>query len=228
MKKFAVIVAGGSGQRMGTAKPKQFLFLRDRPVLWYSISVFLEAFEDILIKLVLPEEYIFLGEELKAAFKEKSENIQVVAGGLTRFQSVKNGLQLTEPDSVVFVHDGVRCLVSKELIRNCYNLALTAGSAIPAIAATDSIRIVKDGLHSVANRNNVRIIQTPQTFLTNIILPAFDQEYNPAFTDEATVVEAIGTPVFLIEGEFQNIKITRPIDLLIAEKILEERALSLQ
>jgi 2-C-methyl-D-erythritol 4-phosphate cytidylyltransferase len=226
MKKFAVIVAGGSGQRMGTAKPKQFLFLKEKPVLWYSISAFLNAFADIYIILVLPEEYIFLGEELKAAFKGKSENIQVIAGGTTRFQSVKNGLQLTERDSVVFVHDGVRCLVSKELIRSCYNQAITSGSAIPAIAATDSIRIVNGGQHAVADRNNVRIIQTPQTFLTKSILPAFEQEFDPAFTDEATVVEANGTPVFLIEGEFQNIKITRPIDLLIAEKILEERALS--
>jgi 2-C-methyl-D-erythritol 4-phosphate cytidylyltransferase len=227
MKKFAVIVAGGSGQRMGVAKPKQFLFLQNKPVLWYTITAFLQAFADIEIIVVVPEEYIFLGEELKRVFHEK-ERINIIAGGDTRFHSVKKGLALTEPGSVIFVHDGVRCLVTPQLIKNCLEQAIKKGSAIPAIAATDSIRIIQKDKHVVADRNHVRIIQTPQTFLADIILPAFENEYQPAFTDEATVVEAMGKEVFLIEGEYQNIKITRPVDLVIAEKILEERASSFE
>jgi len=117
-------------------------------------------------------------------------------------------------------------LVTQQLIKNCYEQTIEKGSAIPAVAATDSIRIIDGNKHETADRNNIRIIQTPQTFLTNIILPAFEKGYQASFTDEATVVEAGGKEIFLIEGEHQNIKITRPIDLLIAEKILEERASS--
>jgi len=121
------------------------------------------------------------------------------------------------------VHDGVRCLVSVDLIRRCYDQALLKGSAIPAVAATDSIRILDGAHHHVADRNLVRIIQTPQTFQTQLLIPAFDRDDAPEFTDEATVLEAAGLPVFLIDGEYSNIKITRPIDLLIAEKMLDER-----
>ena len=129
---------------------------------------------------------------------------------------------VTEP-SIIFVHDGVRCLITKELIWRCYEQALLKGSAIPAVAATDSIRMIEEEDHYVVNRRNVRIIQTPQTFRSRILLPAFKQAYDADFTDEATVVEASGESVFLIEGDYNNIKITRPVDLLMAEKILSER-----
>jgi 2-C-methyl-D-erythritol 4-phosphate cytidylyltransferase len=124
---------------------------------------------------------------------------------------------------IVFVHDGVRGLVSIDLIQRCYTQAIEKGSAIPAVAATDSIRIVNGNTNSVANRELVRMIQTPQTFQTNILLPAFKQSYKESFTDEATVLEASGINVHLIEGEYNNLKITRPIDLLVAESILEGR-----
>ncbi len=224
MKKFAVIVAGGSGQRMRSAVPKQFLLLKNKPILWHTINAFFEAFADIEIRLVLPAEHLEKGKEIAALFQQNNQ-IQLVQGGNTRFQSVKNGLAYTEADSIVFVHDGVRCLITPALIKLCMDQALIKGSAIPAVVATDSIRIAKNNDESVvADRNNVRIIQTPQTFQSNILLEAFKQEYSDSFTDEATVVEAYGKPVFLIDGEFSNIKITRPIDLLIAEKILEERS----
>ncbi|HXL58696.1 MAG TPA: 2-C-methyl-D-erythritol 4-phosphate cytidylyltransferase, partial [Chitinophagaceae bacterium] len=143
---------------------------------------------------------------------------------ITRFDSVKEGLKLVKEESVIFVHDGVRCLISVPLIRRCYNQAVGKGSAIPAVAATDSIRILKNGSHCVKDRQQVRIVQTPQTFLSSILLPAFEQEYNESFTDEATVVEAYGAEVFLTEGEYDNIKITRSVDLLIAERIIEDRS----
>ena len=222
MKKFAVIVAGGSGKRMGNTVPKQFLLLKDKPVLWYTLHSFLRAYNDLQIILVLSAEHLEKGKQIITSL-DAAGRIVLVNGGETRFHSVQNGLKLVEENSVVFVHDGVRCLISVPLIQRCYNQALQKGSAIPAVAATDSIRIVNGQGHHVADRQLVRIIQTPQTFLSEIIVPAFQQEYDDAFTDEATVVEAYGKEVFLAEGEFDNIKITRPIDLVIAEKIIDER-----
>lgn len=222
MKKFAVIVAGGSGQRMNSVLPKQFLLLKDKPLLWYTINAFLSAFHDLQIVLVLPADYLAEGEKLKRTFGEK-QRIQIIDGGNTRFHSVQKGLSLVPDDSVVFVHDGVRCLVSENLIHRCYTQANEKGSAIPAVAATDSVRIANGEKSSVADRTNIRIIQTPQTFRSELILPAFKQNYNEKFTDEATVVEAYGKEIFLIDGEYTNIKITRSIDLLVADKILQER-----
>ncbi len=223
MKKFAVIVAGGIGQRMGVEMPKQFLLLRGKPVLWYTINAFLMAYDDLKVILVLPLAHLESGEELRNLFLNK-DRIEIVSGGLTRFHSVQNGLKIIKEQSVVFVHDGVRCLITKELIKNCYEQAIEKGSAVPAVASSDSIRITDGEQNYVADRDTVRLIQTPQTFLSDIILPAFEQEFSHAFTDEATVVEALGNEIFLIEGEYNNLKITRPIDLLIAEKILEERS----
>lgn len=222
MKKFAVIVAGGNGQRMGAAIPKQFLLLKEKPLLWYTLDTFLNAFVDLEIILVLPEDHFTRGFELVNSFTD-GKRIQIVKGGETRFHSVQNGLQRVSDNSIVFVHDGVRCLVSRELIIRCYEQAMVKGSAIPAISATDSIRIADKEKSMVAERNNVRIIQTPQTFKSELILPSFKQQFNPNFTDEATVVEANGNVIFLIEGDHHNIKITRPIDLFLAEKILEGR-----
>jgi 2-C-methyl-D-erythritol 4-phosphate cytidylyltransferase len=147
-----------------------------------------------------------------------------VAGGETRFHSVKNGLALVSEPSIVFVHDGVRCLVTADLIKRCYQQALEKGSAIPAVRATDSVRLIVSDSHQPADRDNVRIIQTPQTFQAQLLLSAFDRDYEEAFTDEATVVEAAGQKVWLIEGEYENIKITRPADLLVAETILRDRS----
>lgn len=226
MKKYAVIVAGGSGSRMGSVIPKQFLLLKGKPLLWYSIAVFVKTFPDIDIVLVLPEEHIGQGEGLVAGFSITNP-IRVIKGGDTRFHSVQNGVALVKDPSVVFVHDGVRCLVTENLLQRCYAQALEKGSAIPAVAATDSIRLVHANGSEVANRNAVRIIQTPQTFRSELLVPAFATTYSHEFTDEATVVEASGKTVFLVDGEYENIKITRPADLLVAETILAERDSSL-
>jgi len=223
MKKYAVIVAGGSGQRMGTDIPKQFLLLQQKPLLWYTLYTFLTAFDDLHIILVLPKNNIPEGESISKSLGAE-KRIVIAEGGTTRFHSVQNGLQFITGPSIVFVHDGVRCLVSKELIQRCYEQAMSKGSAIPAVVATDSIRMMDDEDHHVINRNNIRIIQTPQTFQSHILLPAFQQPYDESFTDEATVVEASGEQVYLIEGDQNNIKITRPLDLVIAEKILSGRS----
>ena len=224
IKKIAIIVAGGAGQRMGMATPKQFLKINGKPLLWYTIKAFLDSFDDISLVIVLPAAHLETGKGIAKHFT--SNNIHLTTGGVTRFHSVKNGLQLLDTtNSIVFVHDGVRCMVSPDLIKRCYEQALQKGSAIPAVAATDSIRIIcENGESQIADRTLIKIVQTPQTFRDDILLPAFAQEYDESFTDEATVVEAFGGKVFLIEGDHDNLKVTRPIDLLIAEKILEERS----
>ena len=219
MNKYAIIVAGGTGTRMGRSLPKQFILLKDKPVLYYTLKTFLESYTDLQIILVLPVEFTDMGQEIIDAYFDK-ERIKFTAGGDTRFQSVKNGLALVDDEAIIFVHDGVRCLLSKELIHRCYAQAVETGTAIPAIISKDSIRLVTEEGNEAYDRNNVMLIQTPQTFHSKILLPAFQIDYKDKFTDEATVVEAYGMKVSLVEGEENNIKITRPIDLLIAESII--------
>jgi 2-C-methyl-D-erythritol 4-phosphate cytidylyltransferase len=221
MKKYAVIVAGGSGTRMGGSLPKQFLLLKEKPVLYYSVRAFLEAFPDLEAILVLPVDHVGTGQEIIDAYFEK-DRIQIMEGGDTRFQSVKNGLQLVKEESIVFVHDAVRCLVSVALIERCFQTAVATGSAIPVIPSKDSVRMVTEDGNDAIDRNKVMLVQTPQTFHSKILLPAFQIDYKPAFTDEATVVEAFGIKVSLVEGDENNIKITRPTDLLVAEQLLKE------
>lgn len=220
MKKFAVIVAGGNGTRMGSSLPKQFMLLKDKPVLYYSIKAFIEAYTDLQIILVLPVVYTDMGQEIIDAYFDK-ERIRITAGGDTRFQSVKNGLQLVDEESIIFVHDGVRCLVSKELIQRCYEQVVETGSAIPVIPSKDSVRLITEEGNDALDRNKVMMVQTPQTFHSKILLPAFQIDYKDKFTDEASVVEAYGLKVSLVEGEENNFKITRPIDLHLAEKLME-------
>jgi 2-C-methyl-D-erythritol 4-phosphate cytidylyltransferase len=206
---------------MGSATPKQFLMLHDKPVLYYTLKTFLDAYADLQVVLVLPDEYTEMGREIIDAYFDYSR-IQITAGGETRFHSVQNGLQLVEGDAIVFVHDGVRCLVSTELIHRCYEAALEVGSAIPVVPIKDSIRLLNEEDSESIDRNQVVMVQTPQTFHSRILLPAFDIDYKERFTDEATVVEAYGLRISLVMGEEHNIKITRPIDLLIAEALLSE------
>jgi 2-C-methyl-D-erythritol 4-phosphate cytidylyltransferase len=219
MKKYAVIVAGGSGLRMGTAVPKQFLPLHGKPVLWYSLTAFLQAWPDLEIILVLPRDHFDTGEKIIATTASPAR-IRITVGGETRFHSVKNGLDCINEPSIVFVHDAVRCLITTDLIHRCYAAALEKGNAIPAIQPIDTLRIETPNGSQLINRQHVRIIQTPQTFYSDIIKKAFAQPYDASFTDEASVVEKQGVAIHLIEGEASNIKITRPLDILVAETIL--------
>lgn len=220
MNKFAIIVAGGSGIRMGGGLPKQFMLLRNKPVLYYTLKVFLESYDDLQIILVLPVDYTDMGQEIIDAYFDK-DRIRITAGGDTRFQSVKNGLSLVEDEAIIFVHDGVRCLLSADLIHRCYTKAAETGTAIPAIVSKDSIRLITEEGNEAYDRNKVMLIQTPQTFHSKILLPAFQIDYKDKFTDEATVVEAYGMKISLVEGEENNIKITKPVDLFVAERVLE-------
>ena len=207
---------------MGSVLPKQFMLINEKPLLYYTLSTFLHAFDDLEVILVIPADYTNMGQEIIDAWFDK-ERIKITTGGDTRFQSVKNGLDLIEEDSIVFVHDGVRCLLSTQLIRRCYEQAIKTGSAIPVIASRDSVRVIHDSGNDAVDRNKVMLVQTPQTFHSKILLPAFKIDYKDKFTDEATVVEAYGMKVTLVEGEENNIKITTPLDMLFAEKILSEK-----
>jgi len=222
LKKYAVIVAGGAGVRMGSDLPKQFMLIQGKPVLYYTIKAFLDAFPDIEIILVLPELQMELGKEIIDGYFSAS-NIRLTSGGTTRFHSVKNGLALVEEESVVFVHDGVRCLAGKELLIRCFNKALETGSAIPVTECRDSLRLISEDGHVVLDRTAVRLVQTPQTFHSKLLLPAYAIDYKERFTDEATVAEAFGIELTLVEGDPDNIKITTPVDLAVAEQILSHR-----
>jgi 2-C-methyl-D-erythritol 4-phosphate cytidylyltransferase len=224
MKKIAVIVAGGSGLRMKISVPKQFLPLMGKPVLLHTLDTFLESYSDMEIVLVLPVAHLETGIRI-AEQSIDPKRVKITTGGETRFHSVQNGLRIIQQHCIIFVHDAVRCLISTDLIHRCYESALDKGNAIPATTAVDTIRVIDfNGNHQI-DRNHVRIIQTPQTFFSELVKTAFEQEYSEEFTDEASVVERIGVKINLVEGEETNIKITRPVDLLIAEKILEERSM---
>lgn len=220
-KKFAIIVAGGMGTRMKSSIPKQFLPLMGLPVLCHSIMAFAHTYKDISITLVVPDDQANSASTILKSYLPNINNIKTVAGGATRFESVKNGLTTVDGDGIVFVHDGVRPLITAELIVRCYESALEHGSGVPALPVTDSIRSVgDDGETAAISRERLRVIQTPQTFRTDILLPAFEQPYNELFTDEASVVEAAGHKIYLVPGETENMKITNPNDMMIAETLL--------
>ncbi len=219
MKKVAVVVAGGTGSRMNSIIPKQFLLIKGKPVLYYTLYTFLQSYNDLTVILVLPEEHIAAGQEIIDAFFDY-KRIQITAGGRTRFHSVQNGLELLTEECMVFVHDGVRCLLTKNLIKRCYEAALEFGSAIPITECKDSVRLIRGDDNEAFDRGKVKLVQTPQTFHSKILLPAFKIDYKDKFTDEATVVEAFGLKVHLVEGEEGNIKITKPMDIFIAEQLL--------
>ena len=221
MKHYAIIVAGGSGTRFGSNIPKQFLPLCGRPVLMHTIERFLLC-PDTEVVVVLPELQQDYWRELCHQY-EFSAPHSVVSGGDSRFQSVKNALlslTLTDAD-IVAVHDGVRPLVSTSLILNTYKTAEQCGAAIPTTAVTDSVRQIEADGHSVAlERASLRAVQTPQTFKAMELLRAYDVPFSPFFTDDASVYEHAGGKVALVEGETTNIKITHPIDITIAEHII--------
>jgi len=221
MKKYAVIVAGGSGLRMGSQLPKQFLLIHQKPILWYTLHTFLKSYKDIQIILVLPAEYYDTGLAISEEIISVNP-IETIIGGDTRFHSVQKGLSLVQEKSVVFIHDAVRCLLSPSLIHHCYEEAVRFGSAIPCIDSKDSVRIMHEsGRHRAVSRTEVKLMQTPQTFLSDLILPSYQAPYQEFFTDDAAVAEASNHEIHLVEGEINNIKITTPLDLAIAEELLD-------
>ena len=215
-----VIVAGGSGTRMGGGVPKQFRIVGGVPLLARTVNTFAEALPAARIVVVLPAAYLDFWRDLAARFTVARHS--VVTGGEQRFHSVKAGLAALPDDTgYVAVHDAVRALCSKKLIIRALQCAIDHGSAVPAIAPVDSFRMVgADGSH-IVDRSLLRIIQTPQIFRFDLLRRAYDVEFDPSFTDDASVAERSGMAVTLCEGERNNLKITTPEDIAIAESILE-------
>ena len=218
---YVIIVAGGKGLRMGSDIPKQFLPIGGKPVLMRTLERFREYSADLQIILVLPEAQQAYWQELceKYDFKVK---YQLANGGQTRFHSVQNGLALVPDDAegVVGVHDGVRPFPSIEVIKNCYETARTAKAVIPVIPVVETVRHLEGDSSVTVPRGDYRLVQTPQTFDIQLLKAANRQPYNDGFTDDASVVESYGHAITLVEGNRQNIKITTPSDLKIAEVLI--------
>ena len=221
-ERYAIIVAGGRGLRMGGELPKQFLPLSGKPVLMRTLELFEGEVSRII--LVLPEDHIPFWQELCEQYHFTLTHT-VALGGETRFHSVRSGLSHLPQEGLVAVHDGVRPLVSRVLIRRSFEEAARSGAALPACPVTDSLRLRQDeGKSEAVDRSRYVAVQTPQTFDLGRLQQAYEQAYSPLFTDDASVYEAASLgSITLIDGEETNIKLTTPRDLLLAELLLREK-----
>jgi 2-C-methyl-D-erythritol 4-phosphate cytidylyltransferase len=220
MKKFVIIVAGGSGSRMGSEIPKQFLEICGKPILIHTIQVFYDFDPDCELILVLPATQREYWNELCITHSFTLPH-QIVSGGENRFDSVRNGLKLIDGEGIVFIHDGVRPLVSAETLERCFETACNLGNAIPVLPVTESLRKLESGGNISVERSLYFGVQTPQTFQASQILKAYLQPFDQTFTDDASVAERAGFEIHLVEGNRENIKITNPSDLIIAEVFLQ-------
>ena len=218
---YIIIVAGGKGLRMGGDLPKQFLPLGGKPVLMHTIERFREYSDSLQIILVLPREQQDYWRQLCAKHRFGIAHT-VVDGGATRFHSSQNGLSAVPDDAqgVVGIHDGVRPFVSVETIARCFEAARQYGAALPVLPVTDTLRRVSDDGGYNVQRNDYRTVQTPQTFGIALLKRAFRQPYSDNFTDDASVVEAMGHKVTMVDGNRENIKLTTPFDLIVAKSLL--------
>ena len=220
MQKFAIIVAGGKGLRMGGELPKQFIPVEGRPVLMRTLDTFYACDSSIQIVLVLPRDHQPYWQELCREYQFAVPH-RIADGGATRFHSVQNGLALVDaPEALVAVHDGVRPFVSHEVISRCYQDAEQYGAVVPVTPVVETVRHLLPKGSETVNRDAYRLVQTPQTFRASLLRRAYEQPYMDAFTDDASVVEALGAAVHLVEGNRENIKLTTPFDLTVARALL--------
>lgn len=222
MRRYVVIVAGGQGLRMGGEIPKQFVAVAGRPLLMHTLERFQQWDGSVPVILALPEAHRPYWESLCASFPSVSPH-HVVSGGETRFHSVRNALACLDdffPDnslpneSLVAIHDGVRPLVPREVIDRCFRVAAEKGSAVPVVPVADSLRFIDEDSSRPVDRSRYCIVQTPQVFRRSLLFRAYGQAYLPSFTDDASVVEALGVSIHTVSGASENIKVTTPIDLL--------------
>jgi 2-C-methyl-D-erythritol 4-phosphate cytidylyltransferase len=211
---------------MASPVPKQLLILKGLPVIMHSIKAFYNHNTHTSIVVVFHPDYIGRWTSLCEDYNFSIPH-SIVAGGSTRFHSVLNGLQHIwtkeeNEDSVIAIHDGVRPLLTKKLIADAFETAFLNGSAVPAVKSADSVRLMSPGgMSSAVDRDKIALVQTPQTFRSSVLRKAYAQPFNPAFTDDASVVEKSGYPIHLVEGDTRNIKVTYPVDLVIADKLIE-------
>ncbi len=220
--KYALIVAGGSGKRLGNDIPKQFLNLAGEPLLFHTIRAFSLSSEDIKLIIVLHPAFIVFWEKL-CLENDFTIPHSVIPGGAERFNSVSNALSLVEGKSLVAIHDAVRPLLSPAFIAKAYEIAAEFGTAVPVIPVRDTIRRISNDESSIVDRSELYTVQTPQVFRSEILKKAYKQSLIAAFTDDAAVVEKSGVKIHFFEGEAQNLKITYPGDLTLAEAILKNR-----
>ena len=220
-KRYAIVVAGGKGERMGTTVPKQFLVLAGLPILMHTLKAFHKADPKIHLVLVLPVSEILFWKQLCVQYDFNIKH-QLIEGGPTRFASVKNGLDQITEESIIAVHDGVRPFVSRDLIRNGFEVAAVQGTAVPSVNVSESIRMVDHGKSKALDRSKYFLIQTPQCFSSKLLKRAYEQPFRDIYTDDASVVETLGETVHLIAGNRMNLKITSPEDLIIAEACLKD------
>ncbi len=222
MKNSVIIVAGGSGSRMGSDLPKQFILLDHLPVLMWSILCFIKYDPAISIVVVLPESQINTWKELCHKY-DFFHSHRVIAGGETRFQSVKNGVAELGISDLVAVHDGVRPLVSQLTISHCFSQAEASGAAIPVLPVSETLRAGNMQRSLTVDRTRYYTVQTPQVFKVEILKAAYAQTWEPSFTDDASVVEKAGYAIQMVLGNRDNIKITHPEDLLVARAYLKQK-----
>jgi 2-C-methyl-D-erythritol 4-phosphate cytidylyltransferase len=223
-KTYAIIVAGGSGSRMQSALPKQFIELCGKPVLMHTIQAFYNSGLSPQIILALHAGYHELWAQLctKHSFTIPHK---IIAGGETRFHSIRNAVDsIADEDALIAVHDAVRPLVSADIINEAYICAMGNGTAVTAVKSRDSIRQVNGNISTSLNRDSIYLVQTPQTFQSTLLKKAYKQPYTDKFTDDASVVEQSGVAITLIAGDHSNIKITFPEDIAIAEALINKKA----
>jgi len=220
---YALIVAGGKGTRIKSKIPKQFLPLAGKPVLMHTLEAFYRYSENIKVVLVLPEDDMQIWADLCRQHRF-NQHITICAGGETRFQSVKSGLAAIQGPGLVAIHDGVRPLVSEDIIGASYRLAAVHQSAVAAVRLKESIRMTDQDNTKAVDRSRFRLIQTPQTFAIDLLKKAYGQKEDSTFTDDASLVEKLGHTISLFEGSYENIKITTAEDLVVAEALLAARA----
>lgn len=220
---YIIIVAGGKGLRMGGDLPKQFMPLHGKPVLMHTIERFRAYSDELKIILVLPHEQQDYWRQICQKHNFTIEHT-VVDGGQTRFHSSQNGVATVPDDAtgVIGIHDGVRPFVSEETIARCFEAARQFGAALPVLPVTDTLRRVTDDGGYNVQRNDYRTVQTPQTFDAQLLKQAFKQPYSDNFTDDASVVEALGHKVTMVDGNRENIKLTTPFDLVVAEALIKK------
>ncbi|MBL7842429.1 MAG: 2-C-methyl-D-erythritol 4-phosphate cytidylyltransferase [Cyclobacteriaceae bacterium] len=219
---YALIVAGGKGTRIKSKVPKQFLDLDGLPILMHTINAFYKYSPAIKMVLVLPEDDFPLWEEL-CLLHDYHKPLILEKGGETRFQSVKKGLAKIETDGLVAIHDGVRPLVSEDIIGASFRLAAVHGSAVAAVRLKESLRMTDQDNTKAVDRSKFRLIQTPQTFSVELIKKAYELKEDASLTDDASVAEKAGHTISLFEGSYENIKITTSEDLVIAEALLTSK-----
>lgn len=225
MRRYAIIVGGGSGSRMGGGIPKQFRSICGRPMIWWAMKAFYDENPATEIILVLPENFISLWNDFFTSLPEQDRIIhRVTAGGTTRTESVKNGLKLVkDKDATVAVHDGARPMLKKDLICRGWSAVEETGAAIPIVEVVDSLREINGKDSNAVDRSKFRAVQTPQVFLATILKNAYE-ENRGIFTDDAAAVESSGIKITLYDGDPDNLKVTTPKDMVIAEMLLREHA----